>query len=447
MTGAARKQTVDPTQVQVFHCWNRCARQIHAFGVDQQTGKDNSHRAFWIEDHERAFARLFFIDIGFHAEMSNHFHLILRTRPDAARECGAREIVRRALCVNHMVRHGTCEIPEIAPQTIQAKAKNAAYVNRQRRRLSDLSHYMAAVDESIARRVNTDEKAKGKFWEDRFGSRLLEGDEAILLAALYVDLNVIRAGLASSPETSVHTSAFDRIHSWLVAAAQEESLSPAEFRQFAQELGWSPETIESAVAQTARLPEPPSGSTKEPEMGPAPKFVDMWSAPSAPAECGRAEAGHVETSSAGALPSEGPAAAGEPHASRSAVAARDSWLSPLMLNDGPDRDVAAELKSTTRWRATDKGVLPMTLENYLRLLDWAGRQVRSDKRGSIPADLAPILERLRIRPTALMDTLLRYEQLFRRMIGPVSALRAAAQRLKRRSLHGVKSCAAIFVAA
>jgi hypothetical protein len=34
---------------------------------------------------------------------------------------------------------------------------------------------------------------------------------------------------------------------------------------------------------------------------------------------------------------------------------------------------------------------------YLALLDWTGRQVRSDKRDAIPDHLAPILERLRIR--------------------------------------------------
>ena len=38
----------------------------------------------------------------------------------------------------------------------------------------------------------------------------------------------------------------------------------------------------------------------------------------------------------------------------------------------------------------------MSFAESLDLLDWTGRQLRQDKRGAIPRDLAPILERLHI---------------------------------------------------
>ena len=38
----------------------------------------------------------------------------------------------------------------------------------------------------------------------------------------------------------------------------------------------------------------------------------------------------------------------------------------------------------------------VTLDEYLTLVDETGRLVRGDKRGAIPANLAPILDRLRI---------------------------------------------------
>jgi hypothetical protein len=79
-------------------------------------------------------------------------------------------------------------------------------------------------------------------------------------------------------------------------------------------------------------------------------------------------------------------------------AARDGWLAPV-----PDADVPLEPSEpaghcgTPVRRASHRGFLPMTLEEYLELLDWTGRQVRADKPGAIPLGLAPILERPRDR--------------------------------------------------
>jgi hypothetical protein len=45
----------------------------------------------------------------------------------------------------------------------------------------------------------------------------------------------------------------------------------------------------------------------------------------------------------------------------------------------------------------------MTLEQYLQLIDWTGRQIRKDKIGSIPAECAPILERLECSAETWLD--------------------------------------------
>lgn len=42
------------------------------------------------------------------------------------------------------------------------------------------------------------------------------------------------------------------------------------------------------------------------------------------------------------------------------------------------------------------GCLEMTFDDYFRLVDATGRQVRRDTTGAIPADVASILDRLRI---------------------------------------------------
>ena len=43
------------------------------------------------------------------------------------------------------------------------------------------------------------------------------------------------------------------------------------------------------------------------------------------------------------------------------------------------------------------GFLSLDLDDYLALLDWAGRELRVGKRGSVPADITPILKRLHLQ--------------------------------------------------
>jgi len=38
--------------------------------------------------------------------------------------------------------------------------------------------------------------------------------------------------------------------------------------------------------------------------------------------------------------------------------------------------------------------LPFKLTNYIELVEWTGKQMRSDKRGAIDENLPPILQRL-----------------------------------------------------
>jgi hypothetical protein len=92
---------------------------------------------------------------------------------------------------------------------------------------------------------------------------------------------------------------------------------------------------------------------------------------------------------------------------------RDGWLAPLTLNPrahGP-------LVHRQGLRASDKGFLSLSLEDYLKLLDWTGRQGRPDKRGKIPEDHAPILQRLGIEPGMWCDLVWSFKKYFGRSRG------------------------------
>jgi len=51
-------------------------------GQDPISGKNFDHRKVWIEHYLRELAASFGIDLLGFAILSNHFHLILRSRPD-----------------------------------------------------------------------------------------------------------------------------------------------------------------------------------------------------------------------------------------------------------------------------------------------------------------------------------------------------------------------------
>lgn len=108
-------------------------------------------------------------------------------------------------------------------------------------------------------------------------------------------------------------------------------------------------------------------------------------------------------------------------------AAAAEWLSPV-----PDGDAGTargdSLASGPVARASNRGFLPMSLEEYLCLLDWTGRQIRSDKRGAVPADLRPILERLSINAELWLDTIGSFGRWFHRAVGRVSSMAARASR-------------------
>jgi len=82
-----------------------------------------------------------------------------------------------------------------------------------RKRLASLSWFMRCLCEKIARAANCEDCSGGRFWAGRFKSVALLDEAAMMACSVYVDLNPIRAGLATTPEESAYTSGSDRIRS------------------------------------------------------------------------------------------------------------------------------------------------------------------------------------------------------------------------------------------
>ena len=89
--------------------------------------------------------------------------------------------------------------------------------------------------------------------------------------------------------------------------------------------------------------------------------------------------------------------------------------------------------------------IPYEIEDYLELVDWSGRAVIEGKRGSIPDNLPPILERLKIDPSSYVNFINRSEKnRFGNFIGPVEAMRDLAERFGKSFLKGQTAAAQLF---
>lgn len=84
---------------------------------------------------------------------------------------------------------------------------------------------------------------------------------------------------------------------------------------------------------------------------------------------------------------------------------------------------------------------PLSLEEYLTLLDITGRMVREGKRGAIPPELLPILARLEIDVERWLSCMLGWRQFLGAAVGRLASRVAEASR---RGLHWVQNRCGLF---
>ncbi|MCB0322175.1 MAG: hypothetical protein KDD69_01345, partial [Bdellovibrionales bacterium] len=90
------------------------------------------------------------------------------------------------------------------------------------------------------------------------------------------------------------------------------------------------------------------------------------------------------------------------------------------------------------------GKATLTLSEYLLVLDRTGRQLARGKKGAIPKELRPILERVSIQPDNWLQSSGRFRRMFPRVAGKVEAMRQAAECCGRQWFKGVTAAARCF---
>jgi len=84
---------------------------------------------------------------------------------------------------------------------------------------------------------------------------------------------------------------------------------------------------------------------------------------------------------------------------------------------------------------SDDGI-PFTLKDYLELVDWSGREVKNHKRGHVPANVPPILQRLKMDAAPVLDYLAKDDIPTPGAIGPIGMLRVFAESVGRKFIKG-----------
>ena len=108
--------------------------------------------------------------LGF-AVLDNHFHLVLRNRPDVVATWSDQEVARRWLMLCPLRKQ-----PDGSPATpiqseIKALVGDTQRLEEIRVRLSDISWFMRMVSEEIARRANDEDQVSGRFWQGQISQR------------------------------------------------------------------------------------------------------------------------------------------------------------------------------------------------------------------------------------------------------------------------------------
>jgi hypothetical protein len=372
MARLARVEVFASDEIALVHVMNRTVRRCFLMGNDPLTGKNFDHRKGWMEEELQHLASHFGIDLLCYAILSNHFHLILRSRPDVVAIWDDTEVARRWLMLCPKRRTADNRPEEPSESELDTIRHDPARLQEIRSRLSDISWWMRLLSQKIGRMANQEDGEVGKFWQARYRAVRLLDETAILACAAYVDLNPIRAAMAQTIETSDYTS------------AQQRAL----------------ELQQSLMVTT---PKDKAASSND-------RSAD--------------EVKHESLSQKMTSPML---------VSKQTVKSIANSLCPLSL-DEPTSELGACVHRAG-FRASDKGFLPMNVADYLELLDWTARQMRSDKRNSTPACAEPIFERMGIGVEAWCELTKNFGRLFSTVAGKPNVIDATRSRHRGQRYH------------
>jgi hypothetical protein len=179
----------------IYHCISRVVNREFVFQSTEKEQLRMFMRMYEVFSGNRVLAYCF---------MSNHIHLLLEVVPAPAEGLTDGELLRRLRAIN-----SEAQVAEVAKELAEARKAVAAGLADESRvkaiharftyRMHDLSQFMKSFMQRYTQWHNGAHQRKGRLWEDRFKSVIVESGIAARTMAAYIDLNPVRAGMAADP--------------------------------------------------------------------------------------------------------------------------------------------------------------------------------------------------------------------------------------------------------
>jgi putative transposase len=175
----------------VYHCMTRT---VNGERILDDPAKEVLRKQLW------QIADFCGVQILTYAILSNHFHVLVRVPQKQIPPDG--ELLRRYQTLYpRPTRYQCARLEVIQAQLATNRPEASEWRRRQLALMGDVSQFMKLLKQRFSVWFNRSHQRYGTLWSERFKSVLVEPQgKAPETMATYIDLNCVRAGLASDPK-------------------------------------------------------------------------------------------------------------------------------------------------------------------------------------------------------------------------------------------------------
>ncbi len=177
----------------VYHCISRTVAGAFLLNA---VAKERLRRQLW------QVADFSGVEILTYCLMSNHFHVLIRVPDREEVVVSDRELLRRyEVLYPKPTPYQTMSVKYLAGVLKRGGKEATMWRRRLLARMHDVSEFMKTLKQRYTIWYNQTHERYGTLWAERFKSTVVEGREAALrVAAAYIDLNPVRAGIVEDPK-------------------------------------------------------------------------------------------------------------------------------------------------------------------------------------------------------------------------------------------------------